>query len=62
MEKGNGILRLGLFAILIWVYGIVAWIANLVILLNCDFEGPWKQEIIHVIGLMGPTAMITVWF
>ena len=61
-SSSNGCLGLSLIPLLIWGYGIVAWIVNLVMLLNCDFAEPWKEEIVHGIGLIGPAAMITVWF
>ena len=58
----KGFQNFGLFALGVWVYFIVAWVVNVVKLVNCDFEGPWKDEIIHAIGLIGPAAGITVWF
>jgi hypothetical protein len=54
--------NLGLWAFAVWLYFIVSWIINLVKLISCDFEGPWKDEIVHAIGLIGPAAGITVWF
>ncbi len=48
--------------ILVWGYFGISWVVNLIKLLNCDFEGPWREEIIHGIGLIGPAAGITVWF
>lgn len=38
------------------------WVMNLVKLTRCDFEAPWKGEIIHVVGLAGPASLVTVWF
>lgn len=58
----KGCLGLSMIPLLIWIYGIGAWIVNLIILLGCDFAEPWRDEIIHAIGLIGPAAMITVWF
>lgn len=55
-------LGLAMIPIAIWLYFIICWIVNLVKLLNCDFEGPWKEEIIHAIGLIGPVAGVTAWF
>ena len=55
--------KLVLLPILIYGYVIIAWIINLVKLLNCDFEGPsWKAEFIHGIGLILGVSMITCWF
>jgi hypothetical protein len=55
--------KLALIQLLILGYMLVAWIVNIVKLLNCDFEGPvWKEEIIHAIGLIPGVSMITCWF
>lgn len=55
--------NLGIGVALIYLYAIIAWIVNLVQLLNCDFAGPvYREEIIHGIGLIGPAAMVTCWF
>lgn len=52
-----------LIPFLIWGYAIVAWIVNIVKLLNCDFAGPvWKDEVIHAIGLIPGVSTITCWF
>jgi|688.fasta_scaffold1298057_2 hypothetical protein len=52
-----------LIPFVIYGYAIVAWVVNLVKLLNCDFEGPsWKAEVIHAIGLIPGVSMITCWF
>lgn len=50
------------FIIALWIYIPVAWIINLVKLLNCDFAEPYKDEIIHLIGLVPGASMITCWF
>ena len=55
--------KLTLIPFLIWAYVLIAWIVNIVKLLNCDLEGPvWKEEIIHAIGLMPGVSMITCWY
>lgn len=55
--------KLALIPFLIWAYVLIAWIVNIVKLLNCDFEGPvWKEEIIHAIGLIPGVSMITCWY
>jgi hypothetical protein len=65
MQRNKRVYKSGGFFILpflIWGYFVISWVVNLVMLLNCDFNEPWKQEIIHGIGLIGPAAGITVWF
>lgn len=46
----------------ILIYASVAWVVNLVKLLNCDFAEPYKDEIVHLIGLVPGASMITCWF
>ncbi len=38
------------------------WCVNLYKLTQCDFEAPYKGEVIHAVGLIGPAAVVTVWF
>jgi hypothetical protein len=45
---------------LIYIYFIAAWIVNLVQFCNCDFDAPYKKEIIKGVGLCGLSA-VTVW-
>jgi hypothetical protein len=48
---------------MIYGYIILAWIINIVKLLNCDFTGPvWKEEVIHAVGLIPGVSMITCWY
>ncbi len=58
-STGGGIVFLPL---IIWLYFIICWIVNLVKLVSCDFDAPYKEEIIHAIGLIGPAAGVTAWF
>ena len=45
----------------IWLLVAVSWISNIVKLVGCDFETPYKCEVIHVIGLLPPASVVTVW-
>jgi hypothetical protein len=52
-----------LLYILFWVYTGICWVINLIQFFNCDFASPYKDELIHGIGIfMFPIAGITVWF
>jgi hypothetical protein len=50
----------------IWVFilmFVAAWFINLFKLFACDFDSPYKDEVIHFIGLFVPPAsIITAWF
>lgn len=48
--------------LLIYGYFIICWIVNIVQLFKCDFASPYKDEIIHAIGVfIPPLSGITVW-
>jgi hypothetical protein len=37
------------------------WVMNIVKLADCDFEAPYKAEVIHAVGIIPPVGMITGW-
>ena len=50
-----------LLIIIISIFAVIAWFINLAQLINCDWQEPWKGEIIHGIGLVPYAALITIW-
>ena len=53
---------IGLGGCLIWLFFAVCWVVNLVKLVKCDFEAPYRDEITHAIGLfIPPASAITCW-
>lgn len=47
----------------LWILGVICWIVNLVKFIGCDFDSPWKEELIHAVGIfIPPASVITVWF
>lgn len=54
---------LKVFVIQVVVFLIIAigWIMNVVKLVKCDFEAPYKAEVIRGIGLIPPIGMIVGW-
>jgi len=48
-----------MFAVSLFAAG--CWIGNVVKLTRCDFEAPYKGEIIHAVGLIPHLSIITVW-
>lgn len=47
----------------IYIFFGICYIINLVKLIQCDFDAPWKEEIIHAIGTILPLAApVTMWF
>lgn len=51
----------GLFFGLIFAVIATSWCVNLYKLTQCDFQAPWKGEIIHAVGLIPIAAPVTVW-
>jgi hypothetical protein len=40
---------------------LTGWIKNLIKLSECDFEAPYKAEIVHAVGLIPPVGAVTGW-
>jgi hypothetical protein len=41
----------------------MAWIINIAKFFNCDFDAPYKEEVIHFLGIIiAPGSIITAWF
>ena len=49
----------------IWLVIVLAmgtgWVKNLIKLTDCDFEAPYRAEIIHSAGLIPVIGMVTGW-
>jgi hypothetical protein len=39
----------------------VGWIMNVIKLANCDFESPYKCEVVHTVGLVPIVGAVTGW-
>lgn len=48
-QKGNA--ALGLFFAALIVLSVCGWVSNLIKLTDCDFEAPYKCEVVHTIGV-----------
>lgn len=48
--------------ILVLLLLATAWGVNFYKFARCDFKPPYKSEIIHGIGTLGPLFLVTVWF
>ena len=46
--------------VIVFVVG-VGWVKNIIKLADCDFEAPYKAEVIHAIGIFPPVGAITGW-
>lgn len=55
------VLTTELMVVLTIMIVVISWTVNAVRLVSCDFEAPYKAEVLHTIGLIPIIAPITVW-
>lgn len=59
-QKGFTIVEV-VFAIA-FLFIVISWIVNVVKLTECDFNAPYKAEVVHAIGVVVPPAsLVTAW-
>jgi len=49
-----------IYVVIILVVG-TGWVKNVIKLSDCDFESPYKAEVVHAIGLIPPVGAVTGW-
>jgi hypothetical protein len=54
-------IRMKLAALVVVVVVAVGWVKNVIKLWHCDFNAPYKCEVVHGFGLMPPIGAITGW-
>jgi len=62
-QKGFTLVELMVvFVIIFMIFGVgTGWVKNIIKLTRCDFEKPYKAEVIHTAGLIPPIGMVTGW-
>lgn len=50
-----------LFAITIFITITSTWLVNAYKFVKCDFQSPYKGEIVHAVGIFTPLCVITAW-
>ncbi len=62
-QKGFTLVELMVVLLVIAVLAlpVVGWVKNIIKLSECDFEAPYRAEVIHAIGIIPPVGMITGW-
>ena len=50
-----------LFGVVILIAGGTGWVKNIIKLSDCDFQAPYKAEVIHAAGLIPPVGAVTGW-
>ena len=59
-QVGGGSTVLAAIAILV-IINIGLYLTNAVKLADCDFEVPYRCEVLHGIGLVPPLYLVTAW-
>jgi hypothetical protein len=58
-------MKIGIIAIILHLTivlgSLASWGVNLYRFCNCDFEAPYKAEILYGIGIFSPTCVVTAW-
>ena len=58
----NGVKKLVMvIGALITIIALVGWVKNLIKLANCDFQQPYKAEVIHAVGVIPFVGAFTGW-
>lgn len=50
-----------IITVAIYAICLLSWPLNVYRLIKCDFEAPYKGEVIHAIGIFTPTCIVTAW-
>jgi hypothetical protein len=63
MKKQLGVTLVELVVVIFGLLFVCVWPYNLYRLSQCDFDAPYKCEVIHAIGVVvPPAAIVTMWF
>jgi len=58
-RRGYTIIKI--FIVFIILVVAIGWVKNIIKLSDCDFEDPYKAEIIHAVGIIPPIGAVTGW-
>jgi len=61
-STGFALFVLVFFQAILPICSLTAWCVNFFKLTQCDFQAPYKGEVIHAVGIIPPFALVTVWF
>lgn len=57
-QKGSGNVA-AIVVLLIWIVAGIGWVKNIIKLAECDFEAPYKAEVIHAVGIVPIVGAVT---
>ena len=61
MRKQKGFTLTELVIVIIFLFGGISWLVNGYKFIQCDFEAPYKAEVVHGIGVFTPLCLVTAW-
>ena len=63
MKKQEGSTVLEILIVFVLIFGVIGtgWVMNINKLTDCDFEAPYKCEMIHGLGVIPFIGMVTGW-
>jgi len=50
-----------LLVLLVLALGGIGWVKNIIKLSDCDFEAPYKAEVVHIIGIHPIVGGVVGW-
>ena len=61
MKKQKGYITIAILPFIFLLFMAIGWSMNIYKFTQCDFEAPYKAEVIHAIGIIPVVGMITGW-
>jgi hypothetical protein len=55
-------IKLALAIVFLFVVVVTSWVINLIQYTRCDFAPDYRCETLHLMGVIPPVSLITVWF
>ena len=59
-QKGSEVIVAVIYLVIVLAV-CVGWVKNLIKLTDCDFEAPYKAEVIHAVGIIPVVGTFTGW-
>lgn len=61
MNKQKGFTVVELVYVILFFFSVISWVVNGYKFTQCDFEAPYKAEIIYGLGVATPLCLVTAW-
>tara|TARA_R110000851_G_scaffold313298_1_gene474845 strand:- start:38 stop:217 length:180 start_codon:yes stop_codon:yes gene_type:complete len=54
-------MKIAIVGLIVFILAGTGWVKNIIKLSECDFEAPYKAEVIRVIGVIPPVGAVVGW-